>query len=151
MSCGQHRLELTQLIELISACRPIRLALKCIVSSPNIGCGHTITNAPHPFPNCEAKCDWVSIVVVWGTDREQDDAATFFFIFFRNPLSSENAFLYPYFHAIRIDIQVHFNSRCHLSPIELEHLFTLFSSIRLRSLKQTHYSLQLSSGPITIP
>lgn len=149
MSCGQHRLELTQLIELISACRPIRLALKCIVSSPNIGCGHTITNAPHPFPNCEAKCDWVSIVVVWGTDREQDDAATFFLFFFEILSLPKTPF------CIHISMQFGSTSKC-ISILDATCLILNLSTYspcfrRFAFALSNKLTIHSSYGPMTIP
>ena len=42
---------------------------------------HTLGNAPHPVPNCEAKPQWAHLVLGWGTTRESCGVVRVFFVF----------------------------------------------------------------------
>ena len=43
---------------------------------------HTLGNAPHPVPNCEAKPQWAHLVLGWGTTRESCGVVRVFLISF---------------------------------------------------------------------
>ena len=49
---------------------------------------HTLGNAPHPVPNCEAKPQWACLVLGWGTTRESHGVERVFFcrMFFLSPM-----------------------------------------------------------------
>ena len=42
---------------------------------------HTLGNAPHPVPNCEAKPQWACLVLGWGTTRESHGVERVLFCF----------------------------------------------------------------------
>ena len=42
---------------------------------------HTLGNAPHPVPNCEAKPQWAHLVLGWGTTRESCGVVRVLFVF----------------------------------------------------------------------
>ena len=51
------------------------------VDVPMIVFDHTLGNAPHPVPNCEAKPQWAHLVLGWGTTRESCGVVRVFFVF----------------------------------------------------------------------